>query len=86
MLYTVGERRIYDSELAKVPILKRGAYPGYTGGTIFRSRTDAQDYLDRNGLTGYAVYGVEAAEEDVAWTFLWFGNLLADRRIVELEE
>ena len=87
MFYTVGYQYNYDKALEEGPIVKLGAYEGYAGGTIFRTREIAQEYLDRERLYTYAVYGVECDENDVAWTLeKQYGNLLFDRPIVRLEE
>ena len=92
MIYTVGFREAYDT-LFEGPnqTIKRGRQTVngkmvYPGGMVFRTREDAQHYIDDNALGGYTVYGVRAewGQDTMPSTEGPFHDLLKDAPMVQL--
>lgn len=64
MIYTAGFAAIYEQsfrDLAPTHPKKKGRDGDYPGGSVWRTREDAQRYLDEAGQAAtYRVYGVDA--------------------------
>lgn len=90
MMYTVGDKEVYDKGLVKpnVTFMKRGADELYEGGIAFINFHDAKSWIFRHGLTeSYSVYGLDCSKENTYW-----GSksrhlcLLGDALIIKLDE
>ena len=94
MIYTLGLKSSYDvmyEEKRRLgeKMVKKGAdgISGYPGGSVFRTREDAERAIREYDLEGFGVYGIEAEwgidtkpEEDEP-----HHNLLWDRPIIKLD-
>ena len=62
MIYTIGHTEAYRNNMKKfgVKFQKMGKTEDYTGGAVWRTEDDAQNYLDRHNMKDYSVWAVEA--------------------------
>jgi hypothetical protein len=93
MIYTVGDRAEYNPRLedflevgTDFHKLGKGVHGGkpYAGGSVWQTATEAQDYLNRESLSSYSVYGI-LADWDIDTEQLAgepFRRLLRDAQIV----
>lgn len=84
MIYTVGHRESYERYLREQgpQCFKRGTRPDYPGGSVWRTREEAE----RRAPEGYAVYGIDADwEKDTIPSAIgpWH-DLVRDARIVRV--
>lgn len=89
MIYTIGHTESYEKYLNEQgeDCKKSGPTPGYRGGSVWKTREDAQEYLDEYGMEDYSVYGV-LADWDTETRYDDSGeswnDLLVDARIVRI--
>lgn len=93
MIYTIGDKEIYDN--LKLPCKKLGKKDylescngPYQGGSVFKTYQEAKNYLiSYPSKYVYDVYGVEAEWNDTENnTNHPYNNLLVDSNIVFLDE
>ena len=91
MIYTVGSKKAYLRKLLKEgKVMKTGRCRGYAGGCAFRTREEAQRYLDELAIQGYKDYMVFGMLADWerntrASPDHWWHDLLKDAEVVVLE-
>lgn len=74
MIYTVGHTKSYlkyfdefkNSPEKFLKMGRRNNYQGkyYPGGCVFKTQNDAKNYLDKNNLNTYSIFGVLADWEN----------------------
>ena len=81
MIYTVGNKAMYDSLLQEKPVNKIGIRDDYKGGCVFKTAEEAR----RKCLKEYDVYGLDANWSDTYWCEEeQYQALSIDRPIVKL--
>ena len=64
MTYTIGHTKSYLQYFEEQPYphpMKLGKRADdYEGGSIWKTESEAQAFLDKNGMSDYSVFGVEA--------------------------
>ena len=91
MIYTVGSKKAYLRQLLREgKVMKTGRCRGYAGGCAFRTREDAQRYLDELSIQGYKdymVFGLLANwdKQTRESPDHWWHDLLVDAEVVVLE-
>jgi hypothetical protein len=92
MIYTVGSKKAYLRTLLREGrVMKTGRCRGYAGGCAFKTREDAQRYLDELAIQGYKdymVFGLLANwDKDTRESpDHWWRDLLKDAEVVVLEK
>jgi hypothetical protein len=57
MIYTIGRTAAYEQNFRELPVVEKlGRTPDYQGGSVWKTREDAQ----KECPSDYSVYGVEA--------------------------
>ncbi len=91
MIYTIGyaehyEKQFKESEAQGKPLIKIGRTIDYNGGSVWRTREEAQSYLDGRGMHEYSVYGVLADwDRDTEGNkYHSFNNLLVNSELVKI--
>lgn len=97
MIYTVGHKKSYeqgfkeykDEPLAFRKLGKKSMWNGkpYAGGSCFKTKESACEYLDANMLNTYSVYGLDADwETDTEWDGeSEYRNLLRDATLLKID-
>jgi hypothetical protein len=91
MIYTIGHKESYEKGFEEFKFnpeefKKMGRHLDYIGGSVFKTPEEGREYLVRNCIDDFEVYGVEAdwmldSEENEHGEF---NNLLIDARLVKL--
>lgn len=90
MIYAIGRKDIYEEGLARAkienyPFMKAGKTKTYPGGSVWKTRKEAQTYLDNNDKKNqYNVYGILADWKDTVNSGNHWNDLLIDAEIVKL--
>jgi hypothetical protein len=87
MIYTVGQTDIYEEVWSRgVNPGKKGKSEDCIGGSVWKTREEAQAYLDKHPNLEYSIYGVDADwDKDTEPSEREWHNLLIDSPLVRLD-
>jgi len=79
-MYTVGNKKAYDSYLASDPFaVKLGCTDSYRGGVAFHDASRAESWIARQGYNEqYSVYGLDCDADNC-----WFDREIEELRILD---